>query len=66
MDSFSPHILIDQYLDTVESPSCPELYEVIAVRNITRLRDEGRITLEEFTHYSARLRRICEQRKEAA
>ena len=42
----SPHILADEYLETVESSACPAMYEVIVLRNFTRLMDEGQITTE--------------------
>jgi hypothetical protein len=59
----SPHILADEYLETFESSACPAMYEVIVLRNFTRLMDEGQITTEEFTHYCKRLYAALERRQ---
>lgn len=59
----SPHIVIDQYLDTITSPTCPGVYEVLTLHNITRLMSEGQITPEEFTHYCGRLYAALDRRK---
>lgn len=51
----NPHILIDSYLDELNSASCPPLYETLVLRNITRFYTDGAISLEEFDHYCKRL-----------
>lgn len=51
----SPHILIDQDLEELNHPGCPEGYEVLVQRNITAFMQASKITLEEFHHYCKRL-----------
>jgi hypothetical protein len=59
----SPHIHLDEELETIESPTSPAMYEVIVMRNITRLMSEGQITPEEFTHYCKRLYAAVDRRQ---
>jgi len=51
----SAHILIDQDLDVLSHASCPPLYEILVLRNITSFYTNGAINLEEFDHYCKRL-----------
>jgi hypothetical protein len=51
----SPHILLDQDIDELSHASCPPLYEVLVLRNITGFMRAEKITIEEFHHYCARL-----------
>ena len=62
----SIHALLGQSLDDLELPGTSPYFEAIAENQITRARNTGLIDEEDFHYYSARLRRICEQRKEAA
>lgn len=59
----SPHIHLDEDLETIESPTCPALYEVIVMRNITRFMEQDLITQEEFTHYCKRLYAALDRRQ---
>jgi hypothetical protein len=61
----SPHILIDQALDGVATPTGQEDISLLVQSLITRLFTDGAITSDEFNHYCKRLRNICQQRKEA-
>lgn len=60
--SASPHILIDNDLDELSHPACPEGYEALVMRNITKLMEIGKITIEEFHHYCERLNRAVARR----
>lgn len=51
----SVHILIDEDLDELARPGCPEKYEVLVLRNITAFYTSKAITEEEFHHYCKRL-----------
>lgn len=58
----SPHILIDNDIDDVESATCPPLYEALALHNITAFMEASKITHEEFHHYCERLNRAIARR----
>ncbi|MCH4880202.1 hypothetical protein EQV97_22865 [Pseudomonas sp. TMW22090] len=58
----SPHILIDQDLDELNHPGCPEGYEVLVMRNITAFLQAQKISIEEFHHYCERLNRAVASR----
>ncbi|WAH56579.1 hypothetical protein LZ023_26735 [Pseudomonas silvicola] len=64
----SVHVMISQALDDLERPDAPRFYEAHVEKIIINAMQafEPLITLEEFHYYSARLRRICQRRKEAA
>lgn len=62
----SPHILIDEALDSLEHPDSHPSNSVVVQRLITKMMTDDLITIEEFNHYSRRLLRFCQQRKEAA
>ncbi|UWF46913.1 hypothetical protein NYP20_16310 [Pseudomonas sp. N3-W] len=62
----SPHILIDQALDGVAWPSGAEDISLLVQELITRLFNDGAITIDEFNHYCKRLRDTCQRRKEAS
>lgn len=51
----SPHILIDEDLDELNHAGCPDKYEILVLRNITRFWLDGALSLEEFDHYCKRL-----------
>lgn len=58
----SPHILIDNDIDELACETCPPLYEVLALRNITSFLQANKITIEEFHHYCNRLNRAVARR----
>lgn len=62
----SPHIAIDQALESLEHPGSRDLDDTLAEGLIVRHFTAGDITAEEFHHYSARLLKISRQHKEAA
>lgn len=65
----SVHVQISQALDDLERPDAPRFYEAHVEKiiiNAMQAYPKPLITLEEFHYYSARLRRICQRRKEAA
>ncbi|KFE47970.1 hypothetical protein [Pseudomonas congelans] len=62
----SPHILIDEALETLKHPSSTRGEVVLVQRMITKMMTDELITVEEFSHYCNRLLRHCQQRKEAA
>jgi len=51
----SVHILIDDDLDELAHPACPDKYEILVLRNITAFYTSKAITEEEFHHYCKRL-----------
>lgn len=51
----SPHIAIDEDLDELSHPACPDKYEILVLRNITVFYTRSAITEEEFHHYCRRL-----------
>jgi hypothetical protein len=62
----SPHILIDQDLDELSHAGCPEHYESLVLRNITRFYTNEAISLEEFDHYCKRLNVAIAHRSRSA
>jgi len=62
----SPHILIDEALDSLEHPESPPGNSILVQQIITNLMIDQLITLEEFSHYCQRLLKHCRQRKEFA
>ncbi|WP_223535350.1 hypothetical protein [Pseudomonas sp. GL-B-16] len=62
----SPHILIDEALDSLAHPDSPPGYSILVQQTITNLMTDQLITLEEFSHYCQRLLKQCRQRKEFA
>ena len=62
----SPHILIDEALDTIAHPESPQGAQHIVLNMITNMLTGNVITTEEFNHYCQRLLKITRQRKEAA
>jgi hypothetical protein len=60
----SPHITIDQVLEALEHPGSRDVEEGLADGLLVRLFTAGDITVEEFHHYSARLLKISQKRKE--
>lgn len=51
----NPHIAIDDDLDELAHPACPDKYEILVLRNITAFYTSKAITEEEFHHYCKRL-----------
>ena len=62
----SPHILIDEALDSLSHPDSPPGSSILVQQIITNLMTDQLITLEEFSHYCQRLLKHCRQRKEFA
>jgi hypothetical protein len=62
----SPHILIDESLDSLAHPDSPPGNSILVQQIITNLMTDQLITLEEFSHYCQRLLKHCRQRKEFA
>ncbi|WP_460156259.1 hypothetical protein [Pseudomonas sp. S2_H10] len=62
----SPHILIDEALDSLAHPDNPPGNSILVQQIITNLMTDQLITLEEFSHYCQRLLKHCRQRKEFA
>ncbi|MBX8534574.1 hypothetical protein K5D33_07525 [Pseudomonas cichorii] len=62
----SPHILIDEALESLSHPDSPPGNTVLVQQIITNMMTDGLITLEEFSHYCNRLLKHCRQRKELA
>ncbi|KPB51343.1 Uncharacterized protein ALO57_00156 [Pseudomonas coronafaciens pv. oryzae] len=62
----SPHILIDEALESLKHPSSTRGEVVLVQQMITKMMTDELITLEEFSHYCSRLLRHCQKRKEAA
>lgn len=58
----SPYILIDKALEGLSDPSCPDLLEVLVMKQITAHFTNGSITTEEFNHYCERLSKAVECR----
>lgn len=65
MHILSIHTLIGTSLDDLERPTAPPYYERIVENQILRAFQADDIDTEDFHYYSARLRRICDRRKEA-
>ena len=62
----SPHILIDEALDSLWHPDSPAGNSAVVQRMINKMMTDELITIEEFNHYCRRLLRQCRQCKEAA
>lgn len=62
----SIHALLGTSLDDFERPTAPPCYEHIIENQILRAMQSEQIDIEDFHYYSARLRKICDRRKEAA
>ncbi len=62
----SIHALLSTSLDDFELPTTSPHYERYVENQIVRAMQSEAIDIEDFHYYSARLRRICERRKEAA
>ncbi|MNJ76326.1 hypothetical protein D3C77_735850 [compost metagenome] len=62
----SPHVLLDNELDTMAHPSTDLSWSVMVQKLITEMLTDQRITIEEFNHYCERLNKIVDQRKEVA
>ncbi|MBV4518497.1 hypothetical protein KVG88_00345 [Pseudomonas sp. SWRI74] len=62
----SPHILIDEALDSLTHPDSPPGNSILVQQIITNLMTDQLITLEEFSHYCQRLLKHCRQSKEFA
>ncbi|BBP60398.1 hypothetical protein [Pseudomonas sp. St316] len=62
----SPHILIDEALESLEHPDSPEGASKVVLHMITKMMEGEVITVEEFNHYCKRLLKITRQRKEAS
>ena len=62
----SPHILIDEALDSLSHPDSPPGNSILVQQIITNLMTDQLITLEEFSHYCQRLLKHCRQRKDFA
>lgn len=61
----SPHILIDEALETLEHPDSPDGAQKVVLHMITNMMEGGVISVEEFNHYCKRLLKLTRQRKEA-
>ena len=62
----SPHILIDEALESLEHPDSPDGAQKVVLHMITKMMEGSAITVEEFNHYCKRLLKITRQRKEAS
>ena len=62
----SPHILIDNELETLAHPSAPIIYSEIIQKNLNKFLRDEEITVEEFHHYCKRLNAVVAGRKEVA
>ncbi|MDD2046139.1 hypothetical protein [Pseudomonas putida] len=62
----SPHILIDEELETLTHPSTPISWSVMIQKQLTEMMADTRITIDEFNHYCKRLNAIIAGRREAA
>jgi len=62
----SPHILIDEALDSLDHPESPPGAGNVVLQMITKMMEGGAISVEEFNHYCKRLLKITRQRKEAS
>ncbi|RRV49545.1 hypothetical protein [Pseudomonas sp. p106] len=62
----SPHVLLDNELETLADPSTPVSWSVMIQKQLTEMMADQRITIEEFNHYCGRLNKIVDGRKEAA
>lgn len=62
----SIHTKLSHLIDDLEVPSTPRHLEAYAERKIIQALAENEIDEEDFHYYCARLRLICQRRKEAA
>ncbi|WP_213881239.1 hypothetical protein [Pseudomonas sp. dw_358] len=62
----SIHARLSRDLDALNHPATPRFHERRVENRIIQALQENEIDTEDFHYYSARLRRVCEQRKEAA
>ncbi|WVV46855.1 hypothetical protein THH46_16275 [Pseudomonas sp. NA13] len=62
----SPHILIDEALESLEHPDSPSGAGKVVLHMITKMMEGNAITVEEFSHYCKRLLKLTRQRKEAS
>ncbi|MCJ8207692.1 hypothetical protein [Pseudomonas sp. RGM2987] len=62
----SPHILIDEALESLEHPDSPDGAQKVVLHMITNMMEGSVISVEEFNHYCKRLLKPTRQRKEAS
>jgi hypothetical protein len=62
----SPHILIDEALESLEHPDSPPGAGKVVLHMITKMMEGNAITVEEFNHYCKRLNKIVDRRKESS
>ena len=62
----SPHILIDEALESLEHPDSPDGAQKVVLHMITKMMEGSAISVEEFNHYCKRLLKFTRQRKEAS
>ena len=62
----SIHTKLSHLIDDLKQVSTPRHLELYTERKIIQALEENEIDTEDFHYYSARLRRVCERRKEAA
>lgn len=60
----SPHILIDQALESLEHPDSEPGAQVIVQNMINNMMTGELICIDEFNHYCQRLNKIVARRKE--
>lgn len=60
----SPHILIDEALESLEHPDSEPGAQVIVQSMINNMMTGDLISIDEFNHYCQRLNRIVARRKE--
>lgn len=60
----SPHILIDQALESLEHPDSEPGAQVIVQNMINNMMTGELISIDEFNHYCQRLNKIVARRKE--
>lgn len=62
----SPHILIDEALESLEHPDSPPGAGKVVLHMITKMMEGSAITVVEFNHYCKRLNKIVARRKESS
>ena len=62
----SPHIILNDDIDEVARPTCPEHYEALVLKHITGFMQSEQITIDEFNHYCHRLNAAIERRPRSA
>ncbi|WP_055134560.1 hypothetical protein [Pseudomonas mediterranea] len=60
----SPHILIDEALESLEHPDSEPGAQVVVQNMINNMMTGELISIDEFNHYCQRLNRIVARRKE--